>query len=137
MHVLHAILVDLSEALGGPLDGFTVDELKDTARDHALHATEQYGDGEVFDWRSEADAGRWSEEFPSNVILGREEPERLIALVQEHSRRPLEEALKYLETYTYANLAWRSKEEIEAEGFVIIGGRSNDERSPFKDEGRV
>lgn len=47
------------------------------ARETAESKTESYIDT-VYDWRETSTAGRWSNEYPINVILGRTEPERLI-----------------------------------------------------------
>ena len=47
------------------------------ARETAESETESYIDN-VYDWRETSTAGRWKDEYPVNVILGRTEPERLI-----------------------------------------------------------
>lgn len=88
MHVLHAILVELDPCKSDR----PIEELWSEARDIAMGGTEDFAD-EVFDWRTEDNAGRWSDEFPgSAVILGVVEPERLRKLLDSFSVEPLNQA---------------------------------------------
>ena len=66
MHALHRILVKLEDK----------DETIDEIRRFAKSETENYYN--AYDWRETETAGRWESEYPCNVILGREEPDKII-----------------------------------------------------------
>jgi hypothetical protein len=96
------------------------EEAEREARAVAMEVTE-FAENEAYDWRTEDDAGRWSKEFPgSAVVLGALEPERLVTLVEEWSRRPLEAALEALEWVVCRDHGWRTPERIRAEGCEIL-----------------
>lgn len=114
MHALHAILVYVGDMLS--CDSIN---LKGYARVQAIGATENYFN-KAFDWRTIEDAGRWSDEFPGEgVVLGKEEPQRLIELVKTYSQKPLEMALYYL-NYALTKPAWYDKETIAARGLRVL-----------------
>lgn len=130
MHALHAILVCVDDAVEA---GWGVEDVKHHARVVAMSATEDYA-GRVFDWRTEEDAGRFSDEFPGQgVVLGKEEPARLLRLVDTYSREPLEKALYYL-NYAITKPGWHDKEEIATKGLQVLdetGMRTEDGRTVF------
>lgn len=66
MHALHRVLVRLEEK----------DESIDEIRSFAKSETEDCFN--AFDWRETETAGRWESEYPCNVILGRDEPDKII-----------------------------------------------------------
>lgn len=66
MHALHRILVKLEDK------NETIDEI----RSFAKNETEDYYN--AYDWRETDTAGRWESEYPCNVILGRDEPDKII-----------------------------------------------------------
>lgn len=66
MHALHRILVKLEDK----------DETIDEIRSFAKSETEDYYN--AYDWRETDTAGRWESEYPCNVILGRDEPDKII-----------------------------------------------------------
>lgn len=70
MHFLNTILVKLTNKLSN-------EEYINYARNIAEEETEQFI-YDVFDWRETETAGRWADEYPVNVILGKTEPERFI-----------------------------------------------------------
>lgn len=81
MHHLHTILVPVENS---PENYQTMSETeknkidKDdiiSAREYAETETEHYYDT-AYDWRETITAGRWSDEYSPNVILGRTSPER-------------------------------------------------------------
>lgn len=79
MHVLNTILIKLTRKLSD-------EEYINYARNIAKEETERFI-YDVFDWRETDTAGRWSDEYPLNVILGKTEPERFI--------KELEKCLSY------------------------------------------
>ena len=66
MHALHRILVKLEDK------DETIDEIRSVAKSE----TEDYYN--AYDWRETETAGRWESEYPCNVILGRDEPDKII-----------------------------------------------------------
>lgn len=76
MHTLHKILVNVSEALEGPdaAQGNTALAI----RKYAMKETEHF-QGDVYCFRKTDSAGHWSSMYPDNVLLGSENPERLIS----------------------------------------------------------
>jgi len=93
MHYLHCILVHFDESIEGPTTEETVAE---EARRLAVDATDGYYN-QAFDWRAE-DAGSWADQYPRRgVVLGSVEPEQFITLLDEWRKKPVENALKYLE----------------------------------------
>ena len=66
MHALHRILVKLEDK------DETIDEIRSVAKSE----TEDYYI--AYDWRETDTAGRWESEYPCNVILGRDEPDKII-----------------------------------------------------------
>ena len=66
MHALHRILVKLEEK----------DETIDEIRSFAESETQDYYN--AYDWRETDTAGRWESEYPCNVILGRDEPDKIV-----------------------------------------------------------
>jgi hypothetical protein len=128
MHALHAILVCIDDAAR---ESWDIEDLKHHARVVAMSATEDYA-GRVFDWRTEEHAGRFSDEFPGQgVVLGKEEPERLVELVKTYSRKPLEKALYYL-NHAITRPGWYPKEEITAKGLRVL-----DETPVYAPDGRA
>jgi len=95
-----------------------------------------YYDGRTFDYRTEYDAGRWSEDFPPPaVVLGVEEPERLKELVKEFSPKPFRAALNLFKDATYTSQEWRTKEKLLKDPALVIienpwNGTLNDDEKP-------
>lgn len=124
MHALHCILVEVD---GRQVDSFLqtkdqtiLDELKMEARYDAMEATRKYYD-DVYDWRTEDDAGRWAEDFPDNsVVLGVLEPERLKELLQEFRQKPLEEAMKLMDKLECFDCAYRTQDDINSDPHLVI-----------------
>ena len=86
MHILHRVLVNLRNVDDNPI--FREDMI-DEIRDYAKMVTEDYCP-HVYDWRETKTAGRWSDEYPENVILSREGHEKFFdelkrALKIQHS----------------------------------------------------
>ena len=100
MHKLHCILVEVD-----PNDLVDCDDLGEIGgfvREEAMDATRSYRE-QAFDWRSERDAGRWSDEFPgAGVVLGAAEPERFKELLRDFSETPLRAALALVGNAAYA-----------------------------------
>lgn len=72
MHNLHKILVYIPDV---------VTDAKSLKRDSLIDAIRSYAEDEtedffirVFDWRETKSAGRWSNAYPENVLLGCEDP---------------------------------------------------------------
>ena len=78
MHALHRILVYIPDVIGVAYDS----EYKDDIREFANTDTEMYGDGNVFDWRETDTAGRWSGDYPDNVIYAGDDLENVIRLLE-------------------------------------------------------
>lgn len=97
MHILHRILVPLTRNNG--LDKIVNrKELIDRIRAYAESETNEFYPS-VYDWRETETAGRWSDLYPENVLLGKEVPERLLKEVekcQQEQTDTLKEHLKAL-----------------------------------------
>lgn len=81
MHYLHRILVYIPD-VSNDVISLKRDSLISTIRSHAESETEAFL-GEVFDWRETDTAGRWSGEYPVNVLLGGDDPTALYNAVDE------------------------------------------------------
>ncbi|MBF7084412.1 hypothetical protein IT084_15775 [Desulfallas sp. Bu1-1] len=91
MHYLHCILVELEETTSVE----NVEDLVEEARSEAIYATEYFQD-QVYDWREE-DAGRWADEFPNRgVVLGLNDRELFLKLLNKWREMPLRAALENL-----------------------------------------
>jgi hypothetical protein len=117
MHAIHAILVELKDD-GKPCEGNN-EQLKEIARDMSADLLEDYGNGDVWDWR-EDDAGRWIGKYPDNVILGATEKNRFLKELDEFKVIPFNAAATNLKWLYIGNPGWRTKEQIEAGGFVEL-----------------
>lgn len=76
MHSLNRILVNIKELLGDTTD-MNRSEIINRVRDYAEQETECFYE-DAYDWRETDTAGRWQSEYPENVLLGSEDPERLL-----------------------------------------------------------
>ena len=76
MHALHRILVRLNTT------NDETDEMVREARRIAEERTEAFADN-VFDWRETDTAGRWADEYEPNVILGKDNLDRLLQEIKE------------------------------------------------------
>ncbi len=97
MHFLHRILVYIPDICCVGKNNPSV--TKQQIRSYANNQTECF-DGHVFDWREVDTAGRWSDEYPDNVILAADDPDRFLAELgkaQTYKREALCQALKFLE----------------------------------------
>lgn len=81
MHILHKILVHIPDAVACR-EGCDRDSLRSEIRNYAEDSTEIYCK-EVFDWRETGTAGRWSSDYPVNVLLASEDAERFEKELQE------------------------------------------------------
>lgn len=72
MHSLHRILVSVKQF--GETER---DDMISAVRSHAESVTESFYET-AYDWRETDSAGRWSEIYPENVMLGSEYPERIV-----------------------------------------------------------
>lgn len=112
MHAVHCILVNLDGAnvaidereatLSKLAEDNQEPEYINDIREYAEKKTEDFQD-DVFDWRETDTAGRWSEEYPCNVVTGLLEKERFLQLFDEFSAKPEEEAKDYLNRFTNEN----------------------------------
>ncbi|MGB9886663.1 MAG: hypothetical protein ACPLRW_06660 [Moorellales bacterium] len=112
VHALHCILVPVGAGDAGAM--------RVEARCRAMTATEEYY-GQVFDWRTEDDAGRWQDEdLPEDgVVLGGENPDLFRELLLEFKERPLRAALDALRSVLCWDYGWRPKEEVEADPELV------------------
>lgn len=109
MHALHCILVKLPGGTG----------TNQEARSVAMSETEYFYE-QVFDWRTEDDAGRWKDEFPGQgVVLGSKEPDQFRELLARFKERPLEAALDELRYLLADDTGWRPWEELHADPNLI------------------
>lgn len=82
MHALHRILVNLRKIdITNEYVQSNKEEAIDSIRDSADLETQDFY-RTVFDWRETANAGRWSYEFPENVILGSENSDTILTQIQ-------------------------------------------------------
>lgn len=99
MHALHKILVKVSQDT-------TVEE----ARAEAESATQEFGSGiefaanayPVYDWRETDTAGRWEDEYPTNVIFSRDDLDKFIGELRDcmdAQRSAIDHNLKILKRY--------------------------------------
>lgn len=72
MHSLHKILVNIKE-----FADIERSELIAAVRSHAESETECFYES-AYDWRETDCAGRWSKEYPENVMLGSEKPDQIL-----------------------------------------------------------
>lgn len=104
MHYLHRILVYIPDicSVGKNYPGAT----KQQIRSYAKYQTECF-DGHAFDWRETMTAGRWGYEYPENVLLAVDNPERFqqeLQTAQSFQQKAMNQALKYLEDNDYLDL---------------------------------
>ena len=104
MHALHKILVYVPEV---PMDiACSQADMVLNIRDYAANMTEGY-QGYVFDWRETDTAGRWSQIFPENVLLGSEGTsmiERELLEAAEAQKNELEESIQSLAAWQNGNV---------------------------------
>lgn len=103
MHYLHCVLVATKRTVKSPLTAQKIKNLKKAAKEVALYETEEFGNGYVFDWRSEG-PGRWEGEVP-DVILGAEDPQKMLEALEIWSQKPFEEAKRLFEAYIEPNFS--------------------------------
>lgn len=77
MHYLHKILVYIPDVVSDRRD-YEKTELLEAIRNHAENQTESYYE-QAFDWRETGCAGRWSTEYPTNVLLAEDNPTRFVS----------------------------------------------------------
>ena len=97
MHYLHKILVYIPDV--GQVGSKFPKVSKQKILSFAKTQTENY-EGEAFDWRETESAGRWSDEYPDNVILAADDPDRFLeelGKAKTYKREALCQALKFLE----------------------------------------
>lgn len=86
MHYLHKILVYIPDVIveeETPEDEMPDrDQLLEMIRRHAENETEGFYPT-VFDWRETETAGRWEDEYPVNVLLARDDPDRFTAELKQ------------------------------------------------------
>jgi len=124
VHYPHAILVDLTEYMDKEelkqMIKDDPDQVMVNARTYAMDATEQYGDGNVFDWRTEDDAGRWADKYPGRgVILGATEPERFLKELEDFRQAPFENAIGKFLWLEYDELGWYTQKELDANPALV------------------
>ncbi|ACM61483.1 hypothetical protein B0S90_2758 [Caldicellulosiruptor bescii] len=96
MHYVHFILVNVPE-LKEELELNDFDNIKEEIRNYAEEQTSVYSDI-VYDWRETETAGRWADEFPENVVLGSEQPEKVREILDRIRRNQQEEIENYVST---------------------------------------
>lgn len=81
MHYLHKILVYIPDL---PINTTTYDKdaLIDEIRHYAENTTDEYH-MKAFDWRDTDSAGRWSDDYPENVIFAKDDIDRFIREVNQ------------------------------------------------------
>lgn len=84
MHALHKILVYIPNVTIG--DDFDREDLIEAIRDQAVSDTECY-EGVVFDLRNTDTAGNWSEDFPCNVLLSKDNYDVFISEIYDSCER--------------------------------------------------
>ena len=72
MHYLHKILVHISD-----VEVHEKNELIDAVRRYAENETED-AYGQAYDWRETDCAGRWSSEYPINVLFASDDVKRFV-----------------------------------------------------------
>ena len=82
MHYLHRILVYIPDAVSDSDPFESEEDLISAVRDYAESATEEFCNV-AFDWRETESAGRWSLNFPVNVLLGKNDPSKIISELSE------------------------------------------------------
>lgn len=98
MHYLHRILVHIPSVTNSSTETMCRTELLDNIRSYADHETEDYYQF-AFDWRETDSAGRWSSEYPENVILAEDDVENFIQellLVMEARNSEIQKCLAQL-----------------------------------------
>lgn len=78
MHYLHKILVKLDE-----YDPEDKEYMIEHARNIAEDMTDGFGEGDVFDWRETDTAGRWSAEYPTNVLFAADDIDKFVSEIEE------------------------------------------------------
>lgn len=77
MHYLHKILVHIPEVTNQAESADNKDTLVQKIRNYAENETESFYQ-KAFDWRETDSAGRWSNEYPVNVIFAADDIERFV-----------------------------------------------------------
>lgn len=114
MHYLHKILVYIPDAVSVE-DEMIREEKMDRIRSYADEQTSDFY-GSVFDWRETDCAGRWSSEFPQNVIFAADDIDAFITQVElgiSNQKRELASCLKYLKESVGTDLEGIIKGELE------------------------
>ena len=113
MQYLHKILVDTKHN-----DLTDIDEI----RGFAETETEQYFN-KVFDWRQTDTAGRWAEEYPINVIMGKDNAQKLIEEVEEAAKwqnEKIEYCLEQIKTFNVETLDEVANKIKKEEKFSLL-----------------
>lgn len=95
MHKLHTLLVNIESYTSSPIER---DELIEEIRSFAACATYKFS-GVAFDYRKMDNAGRWSEDYPENVMLGKEHPKQVVKELRsclENQENQLQDCLELL-----------------------------------------
>lgn len=79
MHYLHKILVHIPDTCANKNDR---ESLIDAIRSYAESVTDSFYE-QAFDWRETVTAGRWDDEYPENVLLASEDPERFVQEMED------------------------------------------------------
>ncbi|MGB9858486.1 MAG: hypothetical protein ACPLQP_00960 [Moorellaceae bacterium] len=121
MHALHCLLIEADvREWNAPVEVSALtpeelDELEAEIRQMALSELDCF-QGRVFDYYIEEDAGRWEKDFPGRgVVLGAKEPGRFRELLLEFKDMPLKKALEFMQYIEYGDLAWRTREQLDAD----------------------
>jgi len=109
MHYLHKILVYIPDAVSAEVE-MTKEEKMDAVRSYADDQTADYY-GSVFDWRETDCAGRWTAEFPQNVIFASDDIDEFINQIEraiDSQKAEIAMCLNFL----------REKNQTELERFI-------------------
>ena len=133
MHYLHKILVYIPDVISDQCDEMTREEKMDAVRRHADEQTSEYY-GSVFDWRETDCAGRWSSEYPQNVIFAADDIDRFVdqikcALVSQ--REYIDFCLKHLKDSVGTDLEAIVKGELDRKEYGDTGNGFNSMTSFF------
>ena len=107
MHYVHKILIK------------TDSKDKDEIRDQAVEETEQFWNT-VYDWRETDTAGRWSDEYPDNVILGSENLDALIKAIENSKQSQDAEKEWYYRNLKSTDLKDIEKSEDHMDKFYLL-----------------
>lgn len=119
MHYLHKILVYVPDVVSDR-SVYQTAELLEAIRDHAEKETKSFY-GHAFDWRETGCSGRWSTEYPTNVLLSEDDPARFVSelfAAKEEQKKEIQYCLKQLEETVGTDLKQLVKGLLDRESLM-------------------